>query len=292
MEERCQKVERNICYYLLRPKRFLGWTTVRGHCCMGGRLPNVEASCNGMAHAQKPDFVSRRNGRVHLNRRGRQFSRLLAAEVCASAVVMFDTLCSEVVWRVLATHSIRQFPLHFPFRVSPCAITFQLESTTVEPHLSGLIVPANHPDMQKIRIIGFFLWKQAILAVWSSAVTIYIMCLRLSQYRWPRGLRRRSAAARLPRLWVRIPPGAWMSVCCECCVLSGRDLCDELITRPEESYRLWCVVCDLETSWLRRPLPTGGCRAKNKQLASEPFDHSWYEVLEATTLYCTWSDNR
>jgi len=32
-------------------------------------------------------------------------------------------------------------------------------------------------------------------------------------------------------------------------VLSGRGLCDELITRPEESYRLWCVVvCDLETS--------------------------------------------
>jgi hypothetical protein len=30
-------------------------------------------------------------------------------------------------------------------------------------------------------------------------------------------------------------------------VLSGRGLCDELITRPEESYRLWyVVVCDLE----------------------------------------------
>jgi len=39
-----------------------------------------------------------------------------------------------------------------------------------------------------------------------------------------------------------------MSVCCECCVLSGRGLCDELITRPEESYRLWFVVCDLETT--------------------------------------------
>ena len=40
-----------------------------------------------------------------------------------------------------------------------------------------------------------------------------------------------------------------MFVCCECCVLSGRGLCDELITRPEESYRLWCVVvCDLETT--------------------------------------------
>jgi len=59
---------------------------------------------------------------------------------------------------------------------------------------------------------------------------------------------------------------AWMFVCCECCVLSGRGLCDELITRPEESYRMCCVVvCDLETSWMRRPCPTGGCRAKNKQ---------------------------
>ena len=60
-------------------------------------------------------------------------------------------------------------------------------------------------------------------------------------------LGRRSAAARLLRSWVRIPPGAWMFVCCECFMLSGRGLCDELITRPEESYRLWCVVvCDLE----------------------------------------------
>jgi hypothetical protein len=32
-----------------------------------------------------------------------------------------------------------------------------------------------------------------------------------------------------------------MSGCCECCVLSGRGLCDGLVTRPEESYRLWCV---------------------------------------------------
>ena len=45
-----------------------------------------------------------------------------------------------------------------------------------------------------------------------------------------------------------------MSLCCECCVLSGRDLCYELITRPEESYRLCCVVvCDLETSRICAP---------------------------------------
>jgi len=36
--------------------------------------------------------------------------------------------------------------------------------------------------------------------------------------------------------------------------LSGRGLCDELITRPEESYRLCCVVvCDLETSGIGAP---------------------------------------
>jgi hypothetical protein len=47
-----------------------------------------------------------------------------------------------------------------------------------------------------------------------------------------------------------------MFVCCECCVLSGRSLCDGLITRPEESYRLWCVVvCHLETSKMRRLKP-------------------------------------
>jgi hypothetical protein len=58
-----------------------------------------------------------------------------------------------------------------------------------------------------------------------------------------------------------------MPVCCEYCVLSG-SLCDRPITRPEESYGLWCVgVCDLDTSWMRRPWPTGGCRATNKQIS-------------------------
>jgi hypothetical protein len=57
-----------------------------------------------------------------------------------------------------------------------------------------------------------------------------------------------------------------MFVCCECCATSGRSLYDELVTRPEDSYRLWCVVeNDLENSRMRRTWPTWGCRAKNKQ---------------------------
>jgi len=53
-------------------------------------------------------------------------------------------------------------------------------------------------------------------------------------------------------------------------VLSGRCLCDELITRPEESYRLWCVVvCDLETTKIlvneeEAKVHYGGYRAKKK----------------------------
>jgi hypothetical protein len=60
-----------------------------------------------------------------------------------------------------------------------------------------------------------------------------------------------------------------MSVGCECYVLSGRGLCDEVITRPEESYQLWCVVvCDLEKIALvnedEGQEPLGGYRAKRK----------------------------
>ena len=57
-----------------------------------------------------------------------------------------------------------------------------------------------------------------------------------------------------------------MFVCCECCVLSGRGLYDELIACLEESYRLWCVVvCDLETSRMRRPSSALGRSATEKE---------------------------
>jgi hypothetical protein len=89
----------------------------------------VDCIWNVMAHAQKPDFVFRQNGRVHLNRRRLQFSRLLAAEVCASAVVMvvtLDTPCSEVVWRVLSTHSISPASPSLPL---PCVTVCHQVST-------------------------------------------------------------------------------------------------------------------------------------------------------------------
>lgn len=45
-----------------------------------------------------------------------------------------------------------------------------------------------------------------------------------------------SLAAYLLGLRIRIPPSAWISACCVCCVLSVRDLYDVPIPRSEESY--------------------------------------------------------
>jgi len=95
-----------------------------------------------------------------------------------------------------------------------------------------------------------------------EVLVTFILC-RVSAYlgrsQWPRGLRRRSTAARLLRSWVRIPQrrGCLSVVSVVYCYCRG--LCDALITRPEESYRLWCVVVyDLETSRMWRPWPALG----------------------------------
>jgi len=59
------------------------------------------------------------------------------------------------------------------------------------------------------------------------------------------------------------PAGAWMSVSCDCCVLSGRGLFVGLITRPEKSYRYGVSKGDYEASVMRRTWAVapwgGGC---------------------------------
>ena len=98
------------------------------------------------------------------------------------------------------------------------------------------------------RLVWIFAWtcRSGSLCTDKSGLLVFNSFVCIScRSQWPRCLRRRSTAVRLLRSWVRIPPRAWMYVCCECCVLSVRGLCDELITRPEESCRMWCVVvCD------------------------------------------------
>jgi len=88
----------------------------------------VEVSWNVMAHAQKPDFVFRWNGRVHLNWRGRQFSRLLAAEVWISAFIVGSNTGCTMFWGSVKSTG---YPLHLP--VSP---SLPLPCITVCHHIS------------------------------------------------------------------------------------------------------------------------------------------------------------
>ena len=44
-----------------------------------------------------------------------------------------------------------------------------------------------------------------------------------------------------------------VDVSCECCVLSERGFYAGLITRPEESYRVWCILCAIAKPRKKRP---------------------------------------
>jgi len=148
----------------------------------------VECVWNVMAHAQKPHFFFRRKGSVNLNRRWLQFSRLLAAELCASAVVMLDTLCSEVVWRVLATHTINQFPLHFLSRASPYAMTFKLDSTKTMYFSSIHTTSPAHLTFSYFIIVivsgkTWNLWSTSLCNVPSSPLSTYPCCVYLTFWR-------------------------------------------------------------------------------------------------------------
>jgi len=85
-------------------------------------------------------------------------------------------------------------------------------------------------------------------------------------------LRCGSMAAHLLELWVRIPPGAWMSASCECCVLSGVSALGwSLIQRcPAEcgvSNWMWMWSLNNEEPW-----PTNGCCAIKKIEQSQSTD--------------------
>ena len=94
-----------------------------------------------MAHAQKPDFVFRaKRTSPFKSAEGRQFSRLLAAEVCASAVVMLDAPCSEVECKTTG------HPLHShvsPSLPQPCVTVCHQVSTELYPEHATTVMPCD-----------------------------------------------------------------------------------------------------------------------------------------------------
>jgi hypothetical protein len=107
-----------------------------------------------------------------------------------------------------------------PFVLSACRLSI------IELHLHGFVGLASHPDVRKIRIIGFFL---------------------VNRLHWQFEVR------------MLLQGGSNMT---------GTDLC---VNKPHKSWsylnHLVFTICTC-------------------------VDHAWFEVLEARTLYCTWSDNR
>ena len=88
---------------------------------------------------------------------------------------------------------------------------------------------------------SFFSWSYL-----SSPSRTPNLCLCKVSYcrsQWPRDLRLRPSVARLVRLWVRIPSGAWMSVCCECCQVEVSATGWSLVQRsPSDCGASCCVI--------------------------------------------------
>jgi hypothetical protein len=108
--------------------------------------------------------------------------------------------------------------------------------------------------------------------------------------RWPRALRRRSAAACFLGLRVRLPPGN-LYLSRECCVLLGRGLGVGPITRPEEFYRLCVCVCVCARVYVCVSLSVHlrwiGRRSRTKNKVSKELD----DCLQCCHKNCFWDDD-
>ena len=109
---------------------------------------------------------------------------------------MLHTPCSEVVWRVLANHSIRQYPLYLPSRASPCAITFQLESTRAiekcQVHynccreLDGVLFQENPGTNIRLKTALFCVITQGVVVIYyrrfGTTYPSYLQCSRIQRF--------------------------------------------------------------------------------------------------------------
>ena len=124
-----------------------------------------------MTHAQKPDFISQRNGRVHLNRRGRLFSRLLAAEVRISGSNAGYTMFRGSVKGT-------GYPLHSP--ISPL---LPLPFVTVCHHISSGLYPSSHAQFivgilqPPFLLVSLVFWLFLACVVLGIALSLVHVCV-------------------------------------------------------------------------------------------------------------------
>ena len=157
---------------------------------------------------------------------------------------MHEEIKSKLSLRTASCHSVQSSVIHF----ASYTRTRLIHRTLIVPLLLHRRESSSYYGKRIDKGVG----EQQVTGDWRKLYNeklheFYWSVNTVRRSQWPNGLRRGSTAARLLKLRVRIPSGAWMSLYCECCVLPGRRLCDGTIPHPEESYRLRCViVCDLE----------------------------------------------
>ena len=105
------------------------------YACECGNEPSGSVKCGELLDQLQASQLLRKDSAPWSEKvsGGRQFSRLLAGEVCASTVVMvvmLDTPCSEVECKTTG-YPLHSTPLHFTYLASPCAIRFHLSSTII-----------------------------------------------------------------------------------------------------------------------------------------------------------------
>ena len=118
-------------------------------------------------------------------------------------------------------------------------------------YVFGIVLETNNDDF---RTKHSFVFLKETLFVHCGAGTELYGPITWSRSRWPRSLRCGYAAFRFLGLRVRIPPWACLSVCCECCVLSGTGLCVGQVSHQEESTGCGVSECDREASISSAPL--------------------------------------
>jgi len=134
--------------------------------------PAVECKRNVMAHSQKPDSVFQRNGRVHLYRRGCQFSRVLAFLECG----LGENDCSNTGWTVPSQAEDCWLPTpfaSFPFTSPPVRRRVPPDSVCTLP---------NFPTLSHVRngFLGVVGWgggdRYVIIMIFSTTFVWNIYC--------------------------------------------------------------------------------------------------------------------
>jgi hypothetical protein len=131
--------------------------------CCTIRHATCYADCvwNVMAHAQKPDFVFRRNGRVHLNRRGASVQSTTGSRAVHISLQGLYCSCKPV----FCCHvTLTGYPLHS--LVSPSLL---LACVTVCHHISKAVYKLLHVSAQSCHP----------QAVWHQQMTVSAAALQM-----------------------------------------------------------------------------------------------------------------